>query len=57
MNEEIKEVKIEGNQIQIGNTVYTLEPEVIEYILRLKEELEETEEDRDNYQAIVESWE
>lgn len=57
MKEEIKEVKIEGNQIQIGNTVYTLEPEVIEYILRLKEELEETEEDRDNYQAIVESWE
>lgn len=57
MNEEIKEVKIEGNQIQIGDTVYTLEPEVIKYILRLKEELEETEEDRDNYQAIVESWE
>ena len=57
MNEEIKEVKIEGNQIQIGDTVYILEPEVIEYILRLKEELEETEEDRDNYQAIVESWE
>ena len=57
MNEEIKEVKIEGNQIQIGDNVYTLEQEVIEYILRLKEALEETEEDRDNYQAIVESWE
>ena len=42
--DEIKEIKISGNQLQIGNTVYQLDYKVLDYITNLQEENEKLKE-------------